>query len=1197
MKAHIGGAYTMSGGAASAIALSTEDEGFRALEYRFAVPVDAIVGTSSPPAPAPDAGRGAEPAGVSGEEKQKSTHRGSAENTSRAVVSSPLFPEVQVAALFEAYKALVTGGGGSMAIQLLINLFVRFIEAVSLIDVEDCTSPAIDAYAISVATLRCWQGLLSNHHGSRSDLLSRLNATERLVLLECALGVIRSFKSPPADQEVAAAGCDVVEGALAAVASDLAVSLLQHVLAPTEAVPESAPFWLASCGNVQVQARTIWAVVIAHRLFPDASCGSAGSSRLLHLLTSLKQFLLTEGAPSRPMKLHLPHVSHSPSKFIDAQACDRLLNSFKYEAEVQSLVDSFAPTTAWVSSALLQVRARKSLSDFLQAADDQKTTLDIVDTAGSTALASRTVPQLLLDACGVLGSWAQWCEVMNALLQAMDTEVSELFAAKKLTSSSAVSEEFAWVAPFLEKVTTCLSAAKLSASSTSIANSDNVHLKSVQHHLAVMVYVFGTRSRHCTVASEICTRCCKLFSALSEAALLADAEGGARSNSSPADVVCPAFTHVSIAVALRLSVDHLHRCSPPAVTGSQEKIPSVLMDMWRFLSEALGRDSVVLSSIPPQAAEYLLLIVCALWERHCAEMPPQLHIALVSVLAQVAVALPALPPPAKASILSHCHWEVLDQSLHLADLSSRSSRRRRRSRTSTSGSSQPCAPISLLMMSLVEDLVYSASFEREFTQREQRGLCFVLGQLYHLLYGLPMVPLESGDSSADEGPAASPTFLTATDGTNSAALVKLYRYTQLCIRGGWVGKAEIRLSLHFLSRAKLFELVPVSPPVLRVFRRIFTLLEDETGVEDSATVEDPAVSTVCGDVALVQGVGQELFHLLLQQGLPASDLLANSSSGGDDADSADGWGDEYTSLNAACDLGPFFLDHKQGITLQLCLKDLNYNPHRASSWHLLLMVLMEAYNALVDELQKLLLLDHLPEACHQFVVPQYRSLFFQGEQASTSALSVWKPTAPVRALVVDQLMASAVAELESACGEPVIAVLGPTFALETHSNGLRSGSAAGSTEDAFCAKVANLLALKNTAFDVLDRAWNVMQSAAGHATDVVDDDADDDHQRSKQTRAETYHLVMRNAVKCYPKSSLQGRRFKFAALKAISTGEHKYILIIFFCSDFVTCCRLLFQTTASTTTYSLCLRAQSLVGKLTPPLKTQWEFETNPTEL
>lgn len=1098
----------LEGASASGVTLSVHDAGYKALMYRFAVPVDAIIsGTRTSPAVV-------DPADVRQIPSESLSQRGA--DTLQLSPAASLFPECKIVSLFAAYQTFVAGACDGNASPLLVNLFVRFIEVVSNANVETCAPLLIDAHLLCAAMVRCWQGLLFNYHGTRTDLLARLSDVECLTLLESSLSVIRSHRSALLDADSSV----TVDRSLVAAASELVVSLLQRVLSRARA-HRDAPFW-AGFSTLQAQVRAIWAAVLSCRLFPDDSLLCEGS-HLLQLLTTLKALLQTD--PCCPLKLFLPHVAHSSSQLIDAQACDRLLNSFQYEAEVQTLLDTFAASKTWVAKALQQVSRSKSLSSYLEVPDQQK---GGGDSASSVGGSHRTVPSLLLDACGALGSWSTCDEVLATLLQVMVWEVTELVATKPQLDATTIAEEFAWVDPFLTKIVATLSTLKVDLPVETSPLEDPLRM-SVHHRLAQLVHMFGTHGLQSHVAADICMSCHRVFDSLASVKKSPEMK--------PSAAVNPAFLHASVAVLVQLSVEHLLVPHEGRASSMKGKAPLIIIEMWRFLDIAFNDGAVALASIPSPARDFLLVLSGALYTRYCADMPPQFRTALVSVLSQVATVSATLTAGEKAHILSHCSWELLDHALHIANTSPHASRRRRASSRTQRDASQRTSPVSALLTTLVEDLLFEPSFEREATQKEQRELCFVLGQMYNHQYGLPMMPLDDSDSSGDESARPVPTFLSAVDGSSTIILAKLYRFILLCIKGGWVGKAEIRLSLVFLSKSPVFSAAPMPEHVRSLFRHIFTQV-DEVSVpglvrDISDLASQPTERIAHGKV--IQDIGQEIFHLLLEQGLPVSDALEDAAV----AAAAVGWGSEFTSLSAECDLGPFFLDNRQGTTLDLCLKDLCYNPLRASSWHLLLMVLMEAYNGLMDELQKLLLLDHLPVQCHQCVPEQYLTLFhceLNPPLSSTedTSLSVWKPKAPVRALAVTQLMAAAVVAMERAGGESLTVLLGPSCALQTFNNAPRS---AGATEEKQFAKIAHLLALKNSAFDVFQRAWKVAQNALSG-----DDGTDVD--LLKRARAETYHLVMRNAAKCYAKGAEQCLRFKLSSLETLQAGQLPHLQLI-----------------------------------------------------
>ena len=204
----------------------------------------------------------------------------------------------------------------------------------------------------------------------------------------------------------------------------------------------------------------------------------------------------------------------------------------------------------------------------------------------------------------------------------------------------------------------------------------------------------------------------------------------------------------------------------------------------------------------------------------------------------------------------------------------------------------------------------------------------------------------------------------------------------------------------------------------------------------------------------------DLFHQLLLLGLSANEVYAEEeeeqckrtlSTAAVPLDASPGQtsaspgsagrsrhGARTTTLSAACDLGPYFQDRKNHLVVDLCLKDLAFNPLRYATWATLLGRLVEAFASVLDELQKLVLLDRVPECCYEILSPLHAQLLHPTSGAATSSspphITAWRGWQQVERAQLWRMLDFAVTAVEGRCQASLAEVFQHAFARETYAN-------------------------------------------------------------------------------------------------------------------------------------------------------------------
>jgi len=972
---------------------------------------------------------------------------------------------LRVAELFKSYLRLVNGSGG---LADLVDLHVKFIQA--LAGSSGAFSSTVDQFeGLDCAVLLSWRALTAAHQIRTKDLLVSLNAEEELLLVECALSVTLRCRSAPRPGLL-----DPLS--LHPEASEVLRHLIPVVLGGG-ASSEHDAFWMRFADKTQ-QLRALWSAVTASRHYgADGSGGQGGEAATMELLSALLQEL-TSCAPG--FSLWLPHVHGESRQRISQAVCQDLVSGIQYEAEVRDLVGSYLPTRAWAQGVLAQIRLGQRLQSLL---DFQSTASEAPAGSPSADGLPRSIPLLLLEACRHLNDSALWLEVVSVVLD----------AAVCVTSSSDAIISRTWLAGLLQNLLMNVPAAPATGGDLS------ADVASVVHSTAVVLYVYGVGEDLSDESRAIVLDCVRLYDLISSLSTMSFTAG------------IP-FVHTFVHVLTDRTTRFLS-------TGDDAALVS---ELWSTFNSLIGSGAVSLSSLPALAWGCLVRLTVELWEALDRTMSKPLRHTMLSVLMRLIEVSPDLSASCKGEFYVHCHFEILDNSLHESLHESGGAKRKRKRDTSrvSPAPSQPSVLPSMLRKAL-EELVFDESFETNFVQRVQREITFVLGQVYFYSFGFPMVPLDGAsddeDEESDNWQPNKPQF----DGRDVGLVGTLYKYCKVCIKGGWVNKAEIRASLLVLSRAEAFHKQPL-PALSAIADNFFSASQapserfaalatelQEVNAQGGETA-DPIATDADPEEGLLRAVGSELFFTLLQLGLPASDVGDRERSAGPDADST-------TSLAAACDLGQFLRDSNQGAVVDLCMMDLAHNPLRYSSWSLLLRQYMEAFNAVMDELQKLVLPSRLPKSCYQAVVSDYISLVRPPARSSggAGACCLWTPHAAVPHATVTHLLQAASAALVSPTQSDLQTIFADSASSETFLNLNRAADPP--DYEKHLHKLAHLIAIRNATFTVYERMSAFVNGAV--RSGLVEVRAEGEDESIRHWQAEMEVLVLSNAAKCYAKDA------------------------------------------------------------------------------
>lgn len=998
-------------------------------------------------------------------------------STKSALSVVTTYPDLRTAALFRAYFQLVNGDG---LLPDLVSLHVAFLQVLSHVSSSaNITSRFQD---LDVAVLLSWRALSVASHLSNTELFARLDEDEEVLLLECALSVAQRYRC--------------FQGAARGGVFDLhpeVSSILRHLI-PTAlgGVPDGSAlggvegkFWLRF-QDESLQLRAVWASVAASRLFGvDELSGMGSDSTPLALLSILLQ-QLTAFEPC--FSVWLPHVSDNKLRIISQSTCRDLLDGIQYEAEARDLVGSYSATKAWVLDVLAQIR----LGERLQSLLGFQQSIVSGDAAGGRDEGTDTppsIPLLLLEASRKLKDVSLWLEIADVLLGAA---VSTVGVADGMVSGP-------WMADLLESLLTNKPAAPHSAEPTS-----KLDITRITNSISVLLYVNGAGDVSTGETQSIVTGCVRLYEQI------------ARWDNHPTNRTT--FAHVFMQVLI-----HQTWCA-----SSADQNESALPELWHRLEAMVDRNELVLSTLSPCAWRCLTRMAVEMWEVWDCTMSQTFRQAVLSVFLRLVEHTPCLTVAHQGEVYVHCHFEILDNSLHEQDQSITSTgKKRKRESFRTSSASTQYSRLSRLLRHALEQLVFDAAFETNFVQRLQREIIFVLGQVYFYSFGFPMVPLDSADDEDSDGGEGS---RSQFNGSDPALLNTLYKYCNVCIKGGWVNKAEIRASLLMLSKADAFRSCLCFPATAAVLEHMFAVSGSPTETATSllsalqAAASESADEVLDGDAALIRAVGSELFFALLQLGLPPSSEVGEAFLS-DPAESAS------TTLAAVCDLGLFLKDTNQGVIVELCLMDIAFNPFRYFSWNVLLMQYMEAFNAVTDELQKLLLPCRIPSACYHSLLPEYFVLI-RPPVGDNSGVCLWKPWTATSSSDATQLFECAVKGLQAASQCELETIFSDSFSSETFVNLHR-------TEDPLdyeihLRKLAHLISIRNALFAVFERLSLFVDVAMKCESLTISEEGDE--RTSWQWQAEMAVLVLSNAAKCYPKGASERNTLQRNSLSVLKKG-------------------------------------------------------------
>eukprot|EP01032_Pedospumella_encystans_P010701 gene10701-12486_t len=1038
--------------------LEDDSEGLRALYYTFALPTSILEISAMNSTAQKDVSTPVTHATVA-----EGAHSENGDSDVRSI-----FSDVAVAALFQAFVRLVLSNG---ALSDLMNLYVAFIQTVAGAIFNKNGSRDLCA-DLDRAVLHSWRCLTSMHQITTAALLTRLNESEEILLLECALSVVQrqSWSSSHVNEH------------------GLAFEILQHLLphivsahhSATDVDAAPAPFW-QRFSDETLQLRALWAAVLACRFFGADTLGSIAGSDATAV--DLLAVMLTkfDSHASTPPSIWLPHVNDKQQQRISAQTCRDLQDTIRYEAEVRDLLSSFTASKAWVQGVLGQIRLGERLQSLLGFRQQQQQSKD------SDAGAPQSIPLLLLEACRTLKDYSLWVEVAAVVLSAVIGHASETDG---ILSGS-------WMAELLTSLLSNLPASPPTADPALVA--------SLSTKVAMLLYVHGTQLTATADSHSIVTSCIRIHEEI-------DRTDG--NTAATRIVFSRTVMHVLIAQsqrALRSSAD---------APASPDSTLSLLRVLWSQVDKVITTDSVALvANLSELSWGCLTRLVVEVWDTLDAELNNGFRTVLLSVLLKLLVGAPCLAASCKGELLVHCHFEILDNSLHRPDMVAHSSRKKRK-RDQPSAPSSRVAPVTQLLCAALEELVFDESFETNLAQRVQREITFVLGQVYFYTFGFPMVPLDSS-SSDDEDSVDKGHSSARLDNQDPALLSKLFAFSKVCIKGGWVNKAEIRASLLMLAQAEVFKSTTDRPGARAISEHIFTEATDSASLfETLQAVDSRGGEEVAESEKLVQLVGAQLFSTLLQLGLPPAEI---------DDEGAGPSAEGVTSLLAQCDLGLFLRDRNQGAVVELSLQDLAFSPLRFTSWHLLLVQLMETFNAVMDELQKLILPDALPAACYDFVLPAYLALLHPPASNDTNDISLWRPSASIPVSAAVQLLDAAVSAVQSACGgADLVACFENTLTAETFFNLHRTAES--SDYEAHLRKICHLVGIRNACFHVYQKVSHFMDEGVSSGRIEL---SDDEEHAMWHAQAEIAVMTLSNAAKCFPKGTDLRNSYKMSSLALV----------------------------------------------------------------
>ena len=615
------------------------------------------------------------------------------------------------------------------------DFYVRFLEFLA----DESNWAAV--YGINVLDLcvmQSWAELTQLHPGGEQELLDHLSASEELLLLECALSVVRRRVGVDRDRLVASS-----------------YALAHRILPKVVGVR-------ASSGPCSL--RSMWILVSAMKLFGVAAvCPDGPRSVLLAMI----KLLLDPSGVHTPTRL--PHVFSSQWSRIDRKICDGMLSSLKYENEVKSLLSVCTGDTPWIEQALRLIRFPDQLRIMLSEKGD--------DVSTTPTVKAQTVPVLLLEACQKKGSESHWADAAAVLLQEAVVSVVD----KQGGAPEGDKDDCAWVRDLMELMVARPSPLPWASSEKSSS--------SAMLALCTLLCYFSRGSITCELANDMVVLCL----CLADAFLAGDETSREKQHayellgrSCMRALYFPTTAWLAESSAPGSTVPRGLAALWTHVVDWAEKYPS----LW---SQKLSDRSRVY---------IMQLLLGSLQRLDNDTKAQVLRCSLLGLLLSTVSASKLFEETAvRGEFLALCLSEIQDQRLHckkppVGRTSSRASRAGRAVRADGELEMRRRTLCSRLVR-MFEQLVFSADLSTCCTQREQRDIVVALGQLYHSTFGLSVFPYV--DEEDGEQNPSSERF--CKNNPSAADLECMYRFVVLCWERGWAAKAEIRLGLLQLSRS------------------------------------------------------------------------------------------------------------------------------------------------------------------------------------------------------------------------------------------------------------------------------------------------------------------------------------------------------------------------------------------------------------
>jgi hypothetical protein len=1061
-----------------------------------------------------------------------------------------------VQSMFEAFRTVVRCGDAALAERAALYAavldFVASEEHWPLLEAEPMR--AVD---LSTLVLRCWTQLADLQMAPTQRLVQHSQDSVQLLLLECALCYV--YSTADVDRDLI----------LLSAANKLLTVLVGHIVTPQAGGAHD--FWLRYT-LPEHQRRAIWAVVTACRsLSPALTVGADyGPRDLLLQLSGLLEGVTTE--------VHLPHARHATWRTLSRTTCTALLSTLQHEGEVKYLQRQHAPSRHWVRKALTLVQKGDQLRSMMTAAANVAVKSNS-DSAGN-------IPGLILDASAKLGDVDVWLETLAVLLQ---TALRYMPITQEPSAPREEVQELLWVTALLELI---------AARPVSLDSEGKVSVKKLLTAATALWSFLVALAPYCTqhTAADSAVR---HGVSIARQLLKAESRASASQEKPVTSMTRNGVLHTLLAFL----------CATLSPSSSVAVASSSLEDLWELW--VVATDGGDLTNLPLLSHDAWCCLIKLNVESRRRSTPQQLHhraalllLFLRLVTSPVAEQTQYMPHKMQAELLALLYREYTEQCTSARRLQRQSANSRKRARsvpttpTSQGGASPSGASLTelggtrreafaALLTSTLERLLYHAEFSGRYPPKEQRALVTVLGELYHqqhglLLFGAPTLHSEEGQDDAVNYNFA------------PEVVVKLFRFTTLCSDLSWVGRAEVRAALLQLSRAPVLVAYVQCSAATTVLLRLLHNDCTASAVREQLAQASTAITTTTASSEL-QAVARDIYAALLDAGVTSNEVYESDS----DGESADHGADyaipSRTTLNQEFDLGTYFADPRGAFMLSCALHDLVSTPLRRTSWLHLTECVMECYNSLCDELQKVCLADKIPMPSDpqwftsasvypvlfpfptasagttdsEGTVPDARS----GEDHSlaqslsygnsSDQLCIWHPTTSIAKTTMRAALDAAAAALERASGLTLTDLFAGSLARETLCN--RQGTEV--TEEAYETHLKHLcflLALRDAAFAVVCRLRVVLTAVAtsptasstatgvpaiepSSSTQTASDPGDAVSSSSNtnngtatgdadQIDAELYALVASNALKSRPKDHPQRPWLKASMAEWLSQG-------------------------------------------------------------